>query len=579
MGLRLPIVAIGGCSPPGLGQPDCQLTHREDEIVRTTVPAEMGDDIFGIYQRNGLYRQPPPRSKEGSSCASASCGPQAERTFSKGKRRRLRARSRAAGVDGGGHLPQCAIYEQEGDVEESQSMWESPLAGSGPHGSRSLLGAVNYTFRSMMASRCAFSFYVRSVLHCSHGPRDAVATALFPIPLPLDGAWVFGLQRYGKDRRLRLARRRLVQLSIMALNYLYFRQPLKTLPGMQRRPGPVHQEIYARLIALSKAGGPSQEVSVLGCGRKSFQFGARFEELFNALQRLRLDSSSPYQHEDEGTAVDVINEEELVPYRPLCAERLKISGSGQWDPTPYLSDLFYLPFVEPRCNEFEIEAPRHLRPDLSAVDIEEVKALCMKWDEKGLLELLPKEVGFPDQNRFVKVFNNYKSALADRQIGDRRSQNFAEGRIPGPSRALPTAAELLQVQPRRFVDALTVSITDRRDFYHQFYVTSERASRNAVYPWFSASDFSNTKAFEVFRSSFCTRRRKQRREEEGDYLLGRGRPRPLLVPEDGETIACFKALFQGDHLGVEIACDSHSALLETHGLLDDKGQTTFRYGH
>ena len=425
----------------------------------------------------------------------------------------------------------------------------------------------------MMASRCAFSFYVRSVLHCSRGPRDAVATALFPIPLPLDGAWVFGLHRYGKDRRLRLARRRLVHLSIMALNYLYFRQPLNTLPSMQRRPGPVHQEIYARLIALSKAGGPSQEVSVLGCGRKSFQFGARFEELFNSLQRLRLDSSSPYQHEDEGTAVDLINDkEELVPYRPLCAERLKISGCGQWDPTPYLSDLFYLPFVEPRCNEFEIEAPRHLRPDLSAVDTEEVKALCLKWDEKGLLELLPKEVGFPDQSRFVKVFNNFKSALADRQIGDRRSQNYAEGRIPGPSMALPTAAELLQVQPRRYLDTLTVSITDRRDFYHQFHVTSERASRNAVYPWFPASDFSGTKAFEVFRSSFCTRRRKQKREEEGDYLLGRGRPRPLLVPEDGEVIACFKALFQGDHLGVEVACDSHSSLLESHGLLDGRGR-------
>lgn len=291
------------------------------------------------------------------------------------------------------------------------------------------------------------------------------------------------------------------------------------------------------------------------------------------MQSLRLDSSSPYQHEDVGTAVPVVNDkEELVPYRPLCADRLKISGCGQWDPTPYLSDLFYLPFVEPRCNEFEVEAPRHQRPDLFAVDVEQVKALCLKWDERGLLELLPKEVGFPDQSRFVKVFNNYKSALADRQIGDRRSQNYAEGRIPGPSVSLPTAAELLQVQARRYVDALTVSITDRRDFYHQFYVTSERASRNAVYPWFPASDFSTTKAFEVFKSSFCKRKRKQKREEEGDYLLGRGRPRPLLVPEEGEIIACFKALFQGDHLGVEIACDSHSSLLETHGLLCEEGR-------
>ena len=59
------------------------------------------------------------------------------------------------------------------------------------------------------------------------------------------------------------------------------------------------------------------------------------------------------------------------------------------------------------------------------------------------------------------------------------------------------------------------------------------------------------------------KRKHQRRVEvEGDYLLGRGRPRPLLIPDDGEMIACFKALFQGDHLGVEFACDAHSSLLE-----------------
>ena len=452
-------------------------------------------------------------------------------------------------------------------------MWESPLPGADPFGSRSLLGAVNYIFRSTMRSRCAFSFYVRCVLRCSHGVRGAVATALFPIPLPPDGAWVFGLQRLGSSRRMRLARRRLVQLAIMAINYVHFRQPLKTLPGMQRRPGPVHQEIYARLIALSRAGGPVQGVSVLGCGRKSFQFGARFKELFGALQSLGLDSSSPYQQKDKGVFVDVVNDrKELVPYRPLCSERLKISGRGQWDPSPYLSDLFYLPYVEPRCNEFDIDAPAALRPDLSGVDVKEVRALCEKWDELGLLELLPKEVGFHDQSRFVKVFNNYKSTVADRQIGDRRAQNYAEGRIPGPSSCLPTAAEILQVAPRRYHEMLVTSITDRRDFYHQFRVSSERASRNAVFPWFKAEDFLGTNAYESFRESFPLKRKHQRREVEGDYLLGRGRPRPLLIPDDGEMIACFKALFQGDHLGVEFACDAHSSLLESHGLLCEDGR-------
>ncbi len=572
LGAGLSVVADGGCSSPSVGQQDCKFPYWPHEIVCPSLPSKMGDDSPCLHQGNGLHQQSPCGCKEGSTSALASGCTKAEGSLSEGKRRRLRARARvgAHGLDGPFHR---GIYEQEVVEEEDHVMWEPPLPAADPYGSRSLLGAVNYIFRSTMRSRCAFSFYVRCVLHCSHGARGAVATALFPIPLPQDGAWVFGLQRLGSSRRMRLARRRLVQLAIMAINYIHFRQPLKTLPSMQRRPGPVHQEIYARLIALSRAGGPVQGVSVLGCGRKSFQFGARFKELFEALQSLGLDSSSPYQQKDKGAHVDVVNDrEELVPYRPLCAERLKISGRGQWDPSPYLSDLFYLPYMEPRCNEFDIEAPSSLRPDLSGVNVEEVMALCKKWDGLGLLELLPKEVGFPDQTRFVKVFNNYKSEVADRQIGDRRSQNYSEGRIPGPSSCLPTAAEILQVAPRRYQEILVTSITDRRDFYHQFQVSSERASRNAVFPWFRVGDFIGTEAYGRFREAFPLKRSHRRREDEGDYLLGRGRPRPLLVPDGGDSIACFKALFQGDHLGVEFACDSHSALLESHGLLREEGR-------
>lgn len=35
-------------------------------------------------------------------------------------------------------------------------------------------------------------------------------------------------------------------------------------------------------------------------------------------------------------------------------------------------------------------------------------------------------------------------------------------------------------------------------------------------------------------------------------------------------MACFGALFQGDHLGVEIATDSHARLLQSKGLLEDE---------
>ena len=131
------------------------------------------------------------------------------------------------------------------------------------------------------------------------------------------------------------------------------------------------------------------------------------------------------------------------PYRALDPTRLKLSGEVQWDCRPCLSDLFYLPFVEPRINEFEVQPPADLCPDMSSVVFSDVIGLCKVWDVRGLLRLFPFEDGPSDLRRCCKVFNNYKNASADRQIGDRRYQNFLEGRIPGPSRFLPSGASLL----------------------------------------------------------------------------------------------------------------------------------------
>ena len=35
------------------------------------------------------------------------------------------------------------------------------------------------------------------------------------------------------------------------------------------------------------------------------------------------------------------------PYRSLQADRLKLSGTGQWDMAEYLTDILWLPFLEP----------------------------------------------------------------------------------------------------------------------------------------------------------------------------------------------------------------------------------------
>ena len=79
---------------------------------------------------------------------------------------------------------------------------------------------------------------------------------------------------------------------------------------------------------------------------------------------------------------------------------------------------------------------------------------------------------FPRDLRVAsRVFNNYKNRLADRQLGDRRGQNYREGVLHGQSRRLPAGPCLLQLSPIRFQERLVGAITDRRDYYHQFHVS------------------------------------------------------------------------------------------------------------
>jgi len=112
-------------------------------------------------------------------------------------------------------------------------------------------------------------------------------------------------------------------------------------------------------------------ISIFGCGRKSFQLDARFRELLGAVQSLGI-GGSMYHSGGEGKPVSIVNDkDQLVPYRQLDASRLKIVGSGNWDCRPFLDELFYMPFVEPAINTYDIECPRRFAPDLSRCDPDE----------------------------------------------------------------------------------------------------------------------------------------------------------------------------------------------------------------
>ena len=415
-----------------------------------------------------------------------------------------------------------------------------------------------------------FSYFLRSSIKCCReGRSKPIATALFPIPVPDVSIWG-SLQRPSQERRIRRAEMKVLHLAVMALNYQYFRSPLSVLGLLRRRPSLHHQEVYSRLMALIRACGHSEMVSISGCGRKSFQLDARFRELWQFLSSQGLGDMGVYNKCFRGSPVpkDDTVREELRPYRDLNAQRLKISGEGHWRCDEFLPDLLYMPYVEPRINFVDFPLDENNIPDNSKNDFQEMLELCKVWDAKGLLRLLPAAYG-PDPNLCVRVFNNFKSQTADRQIGDRRAANSQEGRIPGPSKWLPSAPSLLQLYAKRHREQLVGSITDRRDFYHQFSTTIEKASMNAIYPWPRLSDLGALNAVPEFLRTFAPGKKvkKKTREEEGD-LLGIDRT-ALVIDDDPIVVPCFSALFQGDHLGVEVATASHQNLLQDAGLLRD----------
>lgn len=161
-------------------------------------------------------------------------------------------------------------------------------------------------------------------------------------------------------------------------------------------------------------------------------------------------------------------------------------------------------------------------------DAAEVEKLSKLWDANGLLCLIPASLGPSSSEKFLhtRVFGNFKNSNADRQMGDRRGRNFTEGRIcEGPSHEIPNATSILQLEVKRFEEVLVGGIADRRDIYHLFAASYERASTNTVYPPFNLGSFKGLQAYDHFLANCGKRARKEAREETGDFL---GIPRPVV---------------------------------------------------
>ena len=418
----------------------------------------------------------------------------------------------------------------------------------------------------VLRSRSGFSSYLAKTIQLSRGrpSRGASAPTFFPIPIPVIGCFDRMPATLSNGRRHALHMSRTVSVICMALNYWHTGG--RTTPDslLLRGPNKQHRCLFERIRSLIKSDGLASGFSVPGAGRRFPELCARLSEISSMLTMQGV-SNDPYDKSFSGIDLPKDNtvSPELSPYRDLDPARLVLHGTGSWDPCPYLGDELKMAFREPSSLLIDIPPGPHpkIRDEPSCVS-----ALAKLWDEQGLLFLHQRPVMVEEQ---VRVFNAFKSLTNDRQIGDRRGRNSLESIVRGPSSSLPAGVDLqdICIDPR--CQIIYVSITDRKDYYHQLKITESKALSNSIGPPVPIVDIVKTRAYQSFveRSRF-----RYRRDKQGDQFNHRHNDRlhvtPYHLPSDLVWVS-FNSVLQGDHTGVEVATESHSALLESHGLLGD----------
>jgi hypothetical protein len=312
------------------------------------------------------------------------------------------------------------------------------------------------------------------------------------------------------------------------------------------------------------------EFDALHSGRKQPELIARLCDLTDFLLANGC-TSNPYDRAFQGyqAGFDADRFPELQPYRDLDPSRLRLSGEGHWDITQYLSDQLVLPYREPDVLKVDRvpsvwEYPR-LRdgPD-------KILALAKLWDANNLLLLHQEGTVMPEYEK-VRIFNAYKNNEQDRQIGDRRGRNSVEAVVKGPASQLPAGSDLCDAAVDVKGSRVAITISDRRDYYHQIWSSRRRAVSNTLGPGIPLSWLTDTKAYSVFMLEHA-KRKKYDRLRDGDLLHVRATASHADVCN--LAYVSFRSVLQGDHIGVDLATDSHTSLLQDFGLLGDQCRLT-----
>ena len=416
-----------------------------------------------------------------------------------------------------------------------------------------------------LRSRTRFAAYLSQSMHrVPHSHRGSSAT--FPIPVPLGRPFGMSPKGLSSAKRRRLHRLRALHCLVMALNYWNSGGDFSDLDLIHRPLKPHHRSIHKRLWAFLLSDGQFPAVNIVRAGRKFPQLVARISEISQHVTVSGI-CSSPYSRDFEGCSIPMDNSRfmELEPYRKADPDRIKITGDGHCDVTDLLPDQLTMAYREPALLANGLVAPHGCFPTMTETP-EQIAGLARMWDRNGLLMVHDYDIPTHYPEEQVRIFGAVKDESRDRQIGDRRGKNYAEDKVSGPSSQLPAASDLCDLLVDLRSQRISLSITDRKDFYHFIYVTKAKAIANTLGPGLDPSLLEGTDGLKLF---LLNKEKKVRRSriEVGDNLGAHDFRAPR---SPSKVFAAFKSVLQGDHAGVEIACAAHSQLLRNAGLLNEE---------
>ena len=420
----------------------------------------------------------------------------------------------------------------------------------------------------VLKSKTPFAAYLKISIQQSRGSRvsKAAAPTFFPIPVPHLGVYGRTPESSSVDSQHNRHLSRATHVIVSALNFWYLGGRHGDIELLRREPNEQHRVLFSRIKLLIRSEEFVLVPNLPKAGRRFPELMARMSELTDALI-LHGPMSNPYDKNPEISAVskDDTLDESLQPYHALDPQKIKLFGKGSWDPTCFLHDKICMAFRDPNLimHGRPCEAGPLIRDHPSAV-----AELARKWDELGLLTLHRDPV---DHTSLVRIFGVAKDRNTHRQIGDRRGQNAKECKLEGPSSLLPSGVDFTELCIDASKQQLHLSITDRKDFYHQFGTTRSKTLLNTIGPAVDVNDVKGTSAYAEFLVSQS--RKRYDRTLQGDRLDNSLGPSECFL-EDGQIWCSFRSILQGDHGGVEIATDAHSALLASYGLLGHESRMT-----